>query len=83
MKITDDRKEGVFFRDIDVAGMLEDPREEGAIYMKLNPIIIPGAVDDDTYNAVNVGTGDYARFFDNERIIPVYGSFHREGHIND
>lgn len=81
MKICDYRKDAAVFGDVSVTGLFEDPREEGAVYMKINPVIIPGGIDDDTYNAVNVETGVYARYFDNEDIVPVYGAFHREGNI--
>ena len=83
MKICDCRKEAsVCFRDVPVTGLFEDPREEGTVYMRIKPIIVPGGFDDDTYNALNVETGIYARYFDNEGIMPVYGAFHREGNIN-
>lgn len=84
MKICDCRKEATAFCfcDVPVTGLFEDPREEGTVYMRINPIIVPGGFDDDTYNALNVETGIYARYFDNEEIVPVYGAFHREGNIN-
>lgn len=78
MKITDDRrKETVLFRDIDVTGLFEDLHNEGAIYMRLNPIVIlDGMIP---RNAVNVETGRYANFDGDEDVIPVHGEFYRKG----
>lgn len=78
MKITDDRKEFVFFGDLEVTELLESRNNEGNIYMKLLPVSIPGIKDHTTYNAVNVNTGRYVNFKEDERVIVVHGSFHRE-----
>ena len=82
MKINDCRKNATTFGNVSVTELFEDPREDGAVYMKINPIIVPGGLDDDTYNSMNVETGVYARYFDDEEITPVYGAFCREGNIN-
>lgn len=82
MKITDDRTELAFFGDLEVTGLLESRENEGCIYMKIHPVILAESKSNIVYNAVDVETGGYAKFEDEEEIIPVYGSFHREGNIN-
>jgi len=83
MKIVDERKETVLFGDIEVTGLFESC--EGRVYMKIRPVIVAESRDNDdtVYNAVNVETGCYNRLDDEDEVVPVYGSFHREGGIND
>lgn len=85
MKICDDRNEAITFGDIGITELFEESRDEGRIYMKIYPVIVAESVDvdDSHYNAVNVETGFYAKFLDDEKVVPVHGSFHREGSIND
>lgn len=78
MKISDGRKEIVRFGDIAVTDLLERLENEGSIYMKLLPVAIPNLSMCSTYNAVNVVSGRYAKFDDEDEVIPVRGSFHRE-----
>ncbi len=83
MQITDDRKEVVFFRSIAVTDLLESLKNDGSIYMKLTPVVSPEQMYCRAYNAVNVTTGRYTIFDEDEVVVPVRGSFHREGYIND
>lgn len=80
MKIRDCRKEVVCFEDIAVTELFESCENEGSIYMRLMTVSVPNIGG--SYNAVNVETGRYANFGEDEEVIPVRGSFHREGNIN-
>ena len=80
MKICDDRNY-ITFGEITVTELFSPIFNDDIVYMKIKPVIVPGSANADTYNAVNVETGYYSKFRDEEVITPVRGEFHREGII--
>lgn len=72
----------VRFGDIKVTELFESDKNCGSVYMKINPILIPNMEEYGTYDAVNVETGRYNNFSEDDDVTPVNGAFHREGNIN-
>lgn len=71
----------VRFGDIKVTELFESDKNRGSVYMKINPVLIPNMEEYGTYDAVNVETGGYNNFSEDDDVTPVNGAFHREGSI--
>lgn len=65
----------VRFGDIKVTELFESYENCCSVYMKINPILIPDMEEYGTYDAVNVETGAYNNFSEDDDVMSVNGRF--------